>query len=137
VLKGAVFFIGKALWGQEKIEEVTYPVNQVLKFFNTLITPLTKFSVLNEVLTATKMLILNKDVPKYYEWKAVLDMLEASVVHSEIMIEKKRIDLIQDIFKLMRQPLIMDTFPEHLVHQALKLYLKYKNAKAFTDKTLS
>lgn len=39
VFKGAIFFIGKALWGQERIEEVNYPINQVLKFFKTLITP--------------------------------------------------------------------------------------------------
>jgi len=27
VFKGAVYFIGKALWGNERLEEVTYPVN--------------------------------------------------------------------------------------------------------------
>jgi len=31
----------------------------------------------------------------------------------------------------------MDRFPEHLVHQALSVYLKLKNAKCFADKTLT
>lgn len=31
----------------------------------------------------------------------------------------------------------MDRFPVHLVHQALSLYLKFKNAKCFADKTLT
>lgn len=83
------------------------------------------------------MLILNRDVPKYYEWQTILAMLDASVVHIDIMVDKKRIDLVQEIFKMIKTPLIMDQFPEHLVNQALQIYMKYKNARAFTDKTLT
>lgn len=94
VFKGAVYFIGKALWGNERLEEVSYPINQVLKFFQSLITPQTKFNLLNEVLTATKMLIVNSELHKYYEWKAVLDILDSVMPHVETMLQKKRTDLV-------------------------------------------
>jgi hypothetical protein len=53
------------------------------------------------------------------------------------MLEKKRVDLVQEIFRIAKTPLLMGTFPDHLVNQAFSLYLKYKNAKAFQDKTLT
>jgi len=59
-----------------------------------LITPETKFNLLNEVLTATKMLIINNEIPKYYEWKSVLDILEGVLPHVEVMVQKKRTDLV-------------------------------------------
>ena len=94
MFKGAVYFIGKALWGNERLEEVTYPINQVLKFFKSLITPQTKFNLLNEVLTATKMLIINNELPKYHEWKAVLDIVEGALPHVDVMVQKKRTELV-------------------------------------------
>lgn len=135
-----MFFIGKALWGPEKITEIplNFSINQVLRYFNSLITPQTRVSVLNEVLTATKMLLANKDIPKYFEWKTVLDMLEGTFVHCDKMMEKKtRVDIVAEIYELMKTPLTLGDFPEFLLGQVFNLYLKFKNKKTFLDKHLT
>lgn len=102
IIKGAVYFIGKALWGPERITEVPiyFSINQILKFFTSLITADTRVSVLNEILTATKMLIANKEIPKYFEWQTIVEMLELSYQHTDKMMEKKkkRLDIVADIY---------------------------------------
>ena len=76
VLKGAIFFIGKILWSSDRIYEVQYSLTQVLKFFNTIIVSTDKFSVLNEILTATKMLAVSRDIQLYFEWEIILKIVE-------------------------------------------------------------
>lgn len=66
VYKGAVYLIGRVLWSNEKIPEILYPINLVLKFFNTLIKTTDQYTVINEVLTAVKILIMAKDVHIYF-----------------------------------------------------------------------
>lgn len=34
IQRGAIFFAGKSLWGSERIENLVYPINHVLKFYN-------------------------------------------------------------------------------------------------------
>lgn len=64
-------------------------------------------------------------------------MLDSATAHSDLIRDKKREDLISDIFKLIKGPITMGTFPDFLVGTALDIYLKYKNARLFTDKTLT
>lgn len=136
VIKGAAFFTGKALWSPEKITEIPiyFSINQILKYFASLITPNTRTNVLNEILTATKVLIANKDIPKYFEWGTILDMLELSLQHTEKMMEKKkRFDIVADIFDLLKSQLTLGLFPACYMSKVYTLYVKYKNKKAFAD----
>jgi hypothetical protein len=71
---------------------------------------------MNELLIATKMLLANKDIPKYFEWKSVLDMLELTSNHIEKMLDKKnRVDLVADIFELIKVPITFGLFPDYLL----------------------
>jgi hypothetical protein len=138
IAKGGVYFIGKSLWGPERITEIniTYSINLIFKYFNSLINPYSRLGVLNEVLTATKMFIVNKDMPKYFEWQTILDMLELCYIHVDRMLEKKNrveLDIIADIFELMKVPLTFNEFPDYLMSQVYSLFLKYKNKKAYFD----
>ena len=54
VQKGAIYFVGKILWSQEKIEDLNYPISTILCIFNELINEKSKFNVINEILGATK-----------------------------------------------------------------------------------
>ena len=72
VQKGAIFFIAKILWSQERIEEIHYPINHVLKIFNTLIKQSNRFSIIIEVMTATRQLVVNRYNQIYLEWEQIL-----------------------------------------------------------------
>ena len=94
VYKGAVYLIGRVLWSNEKIPEILYPINLVLKFFNTLIKTTDQYTVINEVLTAVKILIMAKDVHIYFQWSSIVDLLQSSTAHMEMLVEKKRLDVV-------------------------------------------
>lgn len=57
IQRGAIFFAGKSLWGQERIESLNYPINNVLKFYNQQITPQSKLNLIQELVTSVKHLI--------------------------------------------------------------------------------
>ena len=137
VLKGAIFFIGKILWSSDRIYEVQYSLTQVLKFFNTIIVSTDKFSVLNEILTATKMLAVSRDIQLYFEWEIILKIVENVTQYSDTLVQKKRIEIIHDIFKAIRNLIMLDKFPDFLINQSYKVYFQFKNNKAISDKTLT
>ena len=136
VLKGAVFFVGKLLWSQERIGD-NHPLNLILQCFHELILQTNKFSVLNEVLTATKMLVVNREIQLFFEWETVLAIVDTLTPHIELLNKKKRIDSVYDIFKVVKNQLLLEKFPDMFTSQALKVYLKYKSTRAITDKTLT
>eukprot|EP00347_Sterkiella_histriomuscorum_P001860 403370400 len=137
VQKGAIFFVGKILWSQDRIDNINYPINQILNIFCNLINKKTKFNVISEIFGATKQLVLNNYQTLYFEWKGILQIMDQLTDYTDELVNKKRIDSIYEMFKIIRNQLLINRFPDFLENQAFKIYLKYKNQRVVMDKTLT
>ncbi|CDW73839.1 UNKNOWN [Stylonychia lemnae] len=119
VQKGAIYFVGRILWSQEKIEELNYPLSQILTVFNDLINEKSKFNVINEILGATKQLVGLKYQSLYYEWQGILNILDSLTRYIEDLNNKKRMDSIFDMFKIIRNLMLIEKFPDFLEESCL------------------
>lgn len=85
---------------------------------------------------ALKLLIKHKQKDLFTEWDTIMDILMNASSLQEKFKDKKEAENIQDIFKIVRDMLIMGQYPGS-EDKALQVYNVYKVGKTILDKTLS
>ena len=132
VQKGAIYFIGRILWTNERIENINYPISHILKIFLQIVRKQgQKFSIINEILRAVKQLVMNKQGCLYFEWQTIVAIIDSLSDYCDILVQKKRIEYIVEIFKVIKTLIVLQRFPEEAEGMAIRCYIKYKNLKGF------
>lgn len=138
VQRGAIYFVSKSLWNVEKIDTITYPINHVLKFFNSHIGQSTQLSLIIEILTAIKFLIQCNEVKLFFEWATIIKILNSSITyHAEEIVSKQKTSIFGEIFKYIKQLILTNEFPDFATGDALKCYFEYKSKRIVVEKTLT
>jgi hypothetical protein len=86
---------------------------------------------------ATKQLVYNKYNELYFEWEPILQITDSLSKYIEELSVNKKLDYVGEIFKVIKNQIIVERFPDYLIGSAIKIYLKYKNARVLIDKTFT
>ena len=100
VKRGAVYFLGMTLYGQDMVRECNYSISRILEVFIQVLKSTKNFKLVNEIINSISTLLFNRAEEITHEWDTIFDVIETLFAyHRQRIIQYRKLREIDAVFK--------------------------------------